>query len=229
MTESFVYILAPELKGVEPQRVWDSEVTAGYPGSLMFGDAYLGLNGNIRAHQVLGENLRELGLIPEKGDILDLGAGPCSDLVFGREVVAERVWGVDYAEGQLGRSRIPERRQIVADLRQDDFAAKLEGKQFALATSFLLAKYLTASEAGSLYSRLRGFSQSLVVAEYRAVAEEFEELLGQQRTFVLEEEKMLLETAGWQKVTTAILRMNAGQYPHVLGLIWAEAEAYSKE
>lgn len=222
MRESFVYSVAPELKGVDPQRVWDSEVTADYPTSFMLGDIYWGLSGEVETHEALGEYLKQWQLIPEAGPILDLGAGPCSDLVFGRQVVRDRVWGIDYAEGQLARSQIPQKRQIVADLRKDDFVVRLKGKQFALATSFLLAKYLTISEAGSLYSQIRNIAQRLVVAEYPGVAEELKDLLGQRRTFVLEEEKMLLETAGWENVTTEILEVKIGMHPHFFGLVWGE-------
>lgn len=224
MTESFVYLLAPELKGVDPQRVWDSEVTAGYPKNFRLGDVPLELSGQVEAHEALGKYLKKLDLIPEAEAILDLGAGPCSDLVFGRQVVKDRVWGIDYAEGQLGRSQIPANRQTVADLRKNDFAAKLGKNHFALATSFLLAKYLTVGEAGSLYGRIRNIAQRLVVVEYRAVAEEFEELLGQKRTFVLEEEKMLLETTGWQNAAAKILKVNVGNDSHVFGIVWAEAD-----
>jgi SAM-dependent methyltransferase len=191
----------PVLQTRTPEHVWNGHWTYGYPFSFDFGFVVL-----ISGHQAIYENLQRylnlLHLIPEEGNILDLGCGPSSHYIFGEELTQGSVYGVDYSQTQLEKSKIPHDRQIVADLRDAHLPEALKGNNFALMTAFLAVRYLSESEAKRLYANLRPLGERLVVADVYSANHHFEKVLGQQREFEPLQEKALLEEVGYVDVQT---------------------------
>ena len=212
----------PELQGRKPEHVWNGHWTYGYPLTFDFGFTVL-ISGQRQIYEGLGRYLHIHQLIPQKGNILDVGCGPSSHYIFGEELTKKSVFGVDYAPAQLEKSKIPPHRQIEADLREEHLPDALTKQKFSLITSFLAARYLNDTEASRLYRNLRPLGETLVVADVHGANPRFERVLGQQRKFTSEREKELLEEAGYTHVQTTPVFLPRSDGSPAANMVWGQA------
>lgn len=141
-------------KGDPGYEFWNSPAAARYPSAIdVMGVTWL-FSGNVSSLEALGGWMDGKHYIPPTGNILDIGAGPSSGLLYG-DLTDDRVYAVDYSPMLLAQNPVPDERKVVMDLRSDEFPPGWEGA-FSLITSVQMFRYLHSDEQMELAGRLIG-------------------------------------------------------------------------
>lgn len=185
---------------------WSSKDAELYPDFVTIDGARhtLGAGSNERIR--IGALLRQNRFVPVNGEILDLGSGPCSGLIFGPEEAAQRVTAVDISSALLARNIA--RQNITMDLRSPDFPPDWEGK-FSLASAIFLWRYLELKERFFLMleaRRLLTKGGRIIIMDFPYNEDtKMAQLLGEVYPFDDKLEKRLLKTLGFKEVELKIV------------------------
>lgn len=208
---------------------WQSKKAIDYPNRLSFDKRRDSWEPGDYQRKLIGESMRDMGWIPEKEAVLDLGAGPCTSLIFGSEIASERVWAVDFSPTLLEKSGVPEERRTVDDLTTMRFPREWNNK-FDLATAVLLFRYLTFQEREELILKVKNaltVNGRIVIIDFETMRQdEISEEIGETEQFDLRETCSQLEDAGLRDVESGMsnyLFEDGGGDPAPLSVGWVTA------
>lgn len=179
---------------------WDSQASIGYPQWLELGGETVIFSTGVDIRMAIGGWMEEEGWIPDSGPILDLGAGPCSGLIYRDNRVENSVFAVDNSELQLGNNPVPNERKLLIDLRYPErFPGEWEDK-FSLISFIFTARYLFEQQRQDLYSHCHKLCQKggrLVVIDGKKTRENHGEIMGEVCDVDHEREAELIQEAGF--------------------------------
>lgn len=158
----------------------------------------------IHQRQEIGNKMRELGWIPTKGPILDLGAGNCTKYILGDELAGNgQTWAVDFAAMLLEKGGVPKDRRIVDDVTQMHFSVEWIN-QIQLVYSSLLFRYLTTPQRIELISKVFAIlaprGRLAIVDFNRLQAGEISRELGEVEAFNTKDTENILKQKGFSDI-----------------------------
>lgn len=186
------------------KKFWTSnDAVKNYPTSLKLKSGETWEPG-VHQRQEIGNKMRELGWIPTKGPILDLGAGNCTKYILGDELAGnDRTWAVDFSPMLLENGGVREDRKIVDDVTQMHFPVEWE-KQFALVYSVLLFRYLTTPQRIELINKIGAILAPrgrLTIVDFNKLqVDEISRELGEVEAFNTKDTENILKQKGFSDI-----------------------------
>lgn len=141
--------------------------------------------------------------IPSKGEILELGAGASSGLLFPQEVIQTRLTATDISPLLLSQNPVPAEYKCILDAGNDPYPASWH-QRFDLVLAMHLSRYLDVNEKIHLAQQ----TQHLLAPEGRILLldttqtpnRDVAALIGEVGPFVTEQECAILEGIGYTDI-----------------------------